>query len=52
MPNKVKIYESKRWMHKKYVIERKTEEEIAELAGSTQATIHRWLVKHGLKKRR
>ena len=45
---KVKLYESKRWLHKKYVIERLTEQEIARLAGTTQVTINRWLKKHGL----
>jgi len=39
-------------MRKKYVYERLTEAEIAELAGTTQATINRWLVKHDLKKKR
>lgn len=48
----VKLYESFRWMRKKYAVERKTEQEIAKEAGTTQATINRWLVKHGLKKKR
>jgi DNA-binding MurR/RpiR family transcriptional regulator len=47
-----KLYESFRWMQKKYVVERLTEQEIAKLAGTTQATINRWLEKHGLKKKR
>lgn len=49
---KVKLYESYAWMRKKYTVERKTEQEIAELAGTTQATINRWLEKHGLKRKR
>lgn len=48
----VKLYESYRWMHKKYVMERLTEQEIAKLANTTQATINRWLVKHELKRKR
>lgn len=47
---RVKLYESYAWMRKRYVSERKTEQEIAELAGTTQVTINRWLRKHGLKK--
>ena len=47
-----KLYTSFAWMRKKYVVEKKTEQEIAELAGTTQATINRWLEKHGLKKKR
>lgn len=49
---RVKLYTSKRWLHKKYVIERLTEQEIADLAGTTQVTINTWLRKHGLKKER
>lgn len=47
-----KLYTSYQWMHKKYVVERLKEQEIAKLAGTTQATINNWLNKHGLKKRR
>lgn len=50
--SKAKLYESYNWMRKKYHVEHLTEEEIAEEAGTTQPTIHRWLVKHGLIKRR
>lgn len=49
---RVKLYASYAWMRKKYTVERLTEAEIAELAGTTQATINRWLVKHQLKKDR
>ena len=37
-------------MYKKYIRERLSEEEIAELAGTNQSTINRWLRKHELKK--
>lgn len=49
---RVKLYESYNWMRKKYVVEKKTEQEIAVLANTTQATINRWLFKHGLKVKR
>lgn len=47
-----KVYMSYKWMRKKYIVERLKEAEIAELAGTTQATINRWLVKHQLKRDR
>lgn len=47
---RVKLWTSYKWMRKKYLVERLTEAEIAELAGTSQATIHRWLVKHELKR--
>lgn len=47
-----KLYTSKAWLFKKYAVEHLTEQQIADLAGTTQATINRWLVKHGLKRRR
>lgn len=45
------VYKSRLWMYKRYVIERLKEEEIAKLAGTSQATIHRWIEKHKIKKR-
>ena len=47
---RIKLYTSKRWMYKKYVVERLNEQEIAELAGTNQSTINRWLKKLELKK--
>lgn len=47
-----KLYKSHAWLYKKYVVERLKEQEIADLAGTTQATINNWLNKHGLKKKR
>lgn len=49
MPNP-KLYKSRRWMHKRYVIEKLSEHEIAELAGTNQSTINRWLKKLELKR--
>jgi len=37
-------------MHRRYIIDRLTEQEIAQLAQTTQVTIHRWLIQHKLKK--
>lgn len=48
----IKIYQSYNWLRRKYVVERLTEQEIAVLANTTQATINRWLVQHNLKKKR
>ena len=49
---KPKLYKSYAWMRKKYWDEKLTEQEIADLAGTTQVTINTWLKKHGLKKTR
>lgn len=46
----IRLWTSKRWMYRKYVTERLTEQEIAKLAGTSQVTIHKWLHKHGLKR--
>lgn len=44
-----KLHTSYKWMHRMYLIKKMTEEEIAKEAGVDQATINRWLKKHGLK---
>lgn len=49
---RAKLYTSKNWLYKRYVVERLTEAEIAKLADTTQVTIHRWLEKFELKKKR
>lgn len=49
---KVKLWKSYAWMHRRYVIDKLTEQEMAQLADTTQATINRWLERHGLKKKR
>lgn len=46
---KVKLYESRRWLYRKYWVERLSETEIAKLADTDQSTINRWLRKHELK---
>lgn len=48
--SRVKLYKSYAWMRRRYVIDKLTEQEMAQLADTTQATINRWLERHGLKK--
>lgn len=43
-----KYYESKAWLERRYVIEKKTAAEIAEECNTTEMTISRWLNKHEL----
>ena len=46
-----KLYTSRRWLYKKYVEERLSEQEIAKLANTTQATINRWIDKLDIKRK-
>lgn len=46
-----KLYQSKAWLYKRYVVDRLTQEEIAKLAGTTQVTIKRWIDKFDLKRK-
>lgn len=41
---------SKEWLWRKYVKERLTEQQIADLIGVNQSSVNRALKKHGLKK--
>lgn len=43
-----KLYASKTWLTKRYLIDRKTIEEIAKECNSTHQTIYRYLVKFDL----
>lgn len=45
-----KYYTSKKWLTKKYVYDRLTEKEIANLCGVSQVTINRYLREFGLKR--
>jgi len=47
----IKLYKSYKWMYRQYIVKRLSEEEIAELADTTQATINRWLKKHELTRK-
>lgn len=49
---KPKLHTSKKWLYRKYVIERMTEQQIAAEAGTDQATINRWLHRHELKRKK
>jgi len=44
----MKFYQSEPWLKRKYVVEKKTAAEIAELCGVTEMTILRYLQKYGL----
>ena len=48
----MKLYQSKEWLHRKYVVQRKNITEIAKEAGTSAMTIQRYLEKFGLIKRR
>lgn len=44
----MKLYTNRQWMYRRYVVERKTAAEIAEISGVSEMTITRWLDSHGL----
>jgi DNA-binding phage protein len=46
----VKLYNNKDWLHRRYVIQRKSMEEIASECGVTVMTIYRALKEKGLIK--
>ena len=46
----MKLYESKDWLYRRYVVQKKTVVEIAKEAGCSHMTIQRALEKHGLIK--
>jgi len=48
----MKLYQSRKWLTKKYVHDKLSEKEIAQLAGTTQVTINRYLRKFNLKRER
>jgi len=43
-----KLYQNKAWLTKRYVIDKKTIEEIAKEAATSHQTIYRYLVEFGL----
>jgi hypothetical protein len=45
-----KLYTSNLWLHKRYVIDKKTPEEIAKECGTSIETIYVYLAKFGLRK--
>jgi len=42
-------YRNKKWLYKKYVIEGKTQQEIADICGVSSSPIGSWLSKFGIK---
>lgn len=48
----MKLYQSKEWLHRRYVVQRKTVTQIAEEASTSAMTIQRYLEKFGLIKKR
>jgi DNA-binding MurR/RpiR family transcriptional regulator len=48
----MKLYQSKEWLHRRYVVQRKNVVEIAAEAGTSAMTIQRYLEKFGLIKKR
>lgn len=52
MATSVKLYQSKEWLFRRYVLQKKTVTQIAEEAGTSAMTIQRYLDKFGLIKRR
>ena len=49
-PGRIKLWESEIWIKRKYLVERKSPEEIAKLAGCSHMTIYRKLRDMGLIK--
>jgi transposase len=45
-----KLYTSKQWLYKKYVVEKIPVDDIAKMCGAGRITIYRWLKIHGLLK--
>jgi DNA-binding phage protein len=50
MGSSVKMYKNKDWLHRRYVVQRKSMEEIAHECGVTVMTIYRALKEKGLIK--
>lgn len=46
---KVRLYQSKTWMERKFYKERKTPEQVAKEAKCGVSTIYEWMNKHGIK---
>lgn len=48
----MKLYQSKDWLYRRYLVQKKTITQIAEEAGTSAMTIQRYLVQFGLIKKR
>lgn len=49
---RIKLYQSEKWLRRKYLVEKLSEQEIADLANTSQVTINTYLKKFGLKAKR
>lgn len=47
-----KLYTSEAWLRRKYLVEKKSPEEIAEICGATLMTIYNYLNKFGIRGKR
>jgi hypothetical protein len=47
-----KLYQSEAWLRKRYLMDKKTPEEIAKESGASLETIYVYLAKFGLRKSR
>lgn len=48
----MKLYQSKEWLYRKYIVQKKNVVEIAQEAGTSTMTIQRYLQKFGLIRKR
>lgn len=48
----MKLYQSKEWLYRKYIVQKKNVVEIAQEAGTSAMTIQRYLQKFGLIRKR
>lgn len=48
----MKLYQNQAWMRKRYIMDRKSPEDIAKECNASTETIYLWLEKHGLRKKR
>jgi hypothetical protein len=48
----IKLYQSEAWLRRKYLVERKSPEEIAKMCDATLMTIYRYLDKYGIRGKR
>lgn len=47
-----KLYKSESWLRKRYLVDKKTPQEIAKESGASLETIYAYLAKFGLRKSR
>jgi DNA-directed RNA polymerase specialized sigma subunit len=52
MANNVKLYQSKEWLYRRYVVQKKTVTEIGKECGVSAMTVQRYLQAFGLLRKR